>query len=53
MTIRFSARISRELRQRLQAAADAERRSLNDLIIVLLEEALSARDEPKKRRTRP
>ena len=45
-----SIRLPDDIRARLDDLAQAERRSLNNLIVVLLEEALSAREKPHKRR---
>ncbi len=50
MAIPISIRLPDDLRPRLDDLAEAERRSLANLIVVLLEEALSAREKPKKRR---
>ena len=50
MTKTFSVRMPEELRERLAALAAAERRSMNNLILLLLEEALAARGQPAKRR---
>ena len=50
MTKTFSVRMPEELRERLAALAAVERRSMNNLILLLLEEALAAREQPAKRR---
>ncbi len=46
----LSVRIPDELRDRLEVLATAERRSVSNLVTVLLEDALAAREPPKKRR---
>ncbi len=46
----LSIRIPNDLRDRIDRLAAEERRSVSNLVTLLLEDALAARETPKKRR---
>ncbi len=52
MTSPVSIRMADDLRDRIEALAEGERRSLSNMIIVLVEEALDARETPRRAKRR-